>query len=264
MIVMPEARSAFSVTGSVWRALLLRESISRLFYRRAAWAWVLLEPLAHVAFLSFVFTIIRQRTVGGIDTVLWLLAGVLAFFMFRRPAQEGMGAIGANQPLFAYRQVKPVDTVVVRCVLEAVLLLAVALLAFLGAALWGITVWPSDPLTLFLAVLGLWLLGLGWALVMSVPAELVTELGKVVDIVMTPLYLLSGVMFPLTLIPYPYREWVMYNPVAHGVEAARVGFSAGYHAAPELNLAYLYGSALVLVFLGLLFQVRFARRVIEQ
>jgi capsular polysaccharide transport system permease protein len=257
-------RNAFAVTWSVWKALLLREAVSRLFYRRAAWAWVLAEPLVHIAFLSVISIVIRQRTVSGIDVVLWLMAGVFSFFMFRRPAVEGTDAIGDNSSLFAYRQVKPIDTVIVRCILEAVLLLSVALFAFFGAALFGVVFRFDAPLLVFGGVFGLWLLGLGWALVMSVPAEMVTELGKVVDAMIRPLYLMSGVIFPLAIVPYPFRDWLLYNPIVHGLEAVRLGFSSYYHAIPELSLSYLYAWALVLIFFGLVVQVRFARRVIEQ
>jgi capsular polysaccharide transport system permease protein len=48
-------RSNWQVTVAVWRALLLREAVSRLFGRRAALFWLLLEPVAHMAFFVFVF-----------------------------------------------------------------------------------------------------------------------------------------------------------------------------------------------------------------
>ncbi|HSW20795.1 MAG TPA: hypothetical protein VLJ86_26470, partial [Ramlibacter sp.] len=65
------ARSSLQITLQVWRALLLREALARLFGRRAALAWLLLEPLAHIGFMVFVYTVLRVRHVGGINTVLW-------------------------------------------------------------------------------------------------------------------------------------------------------------------------------------------------
>jgi capsular polysaccharide transport system permease protein len=56
----------------------------------------------------------------------------------------------------------------------------------------------------------------------------------------------------------------LFNPIAHGLEAARLGFAAHYHAVPELSLGYLYGFALVSVFFGLALHRRFALRLITQ
>src|SRR3990167_3285203 len=109
------------ITLSVWEALFLRETVSRLSAGRAAWLWLLMEPVFHIVFLMFIFAIIRMEVVGGVDTAVWLMVGLLAFFMFKRTALQAQNAIDANQALFAYRQVKPVDTVLVRAALEGFL-----------------------------------------------------------------------------------------------------------------------------------------------
>ncbi|TFZ00040.1 ABC transporter [Ramlibacter rhizophilus] len=235
-----------------------------MFGKRAALVWLVLEPAAHIAFMVFVMSVLRLRHIGGIDTALWLMTGMLAFFLFRRVASQGAAAIDANMALFTYRQVKPVDTVIVRCVLEA-LLMAIIAAAMLGiAALLGVPMQLASPLIVIGAVAGLWLLGLGYALCVSVANQLAPEVGNIIGLLLVPLYLLSGVIFPIAAIPYPWREWILYNPVAHGVEAVRVGLSDYYHAARETDLAYLYGFALVLIFLGLALQVRHRRRLVAQ
>jgi capsular polysaccharide transport system permease protein len=261
---MEVGRSPLSITLSVWHALLLREALSRLFSRRAAWAWMLLEPALHMAFLVFVFTVIRVKHVGGIETSIWLIVGLQSFFLFRRTATQAGNAVEANRSLFAYRQVKPVDAILVRSVLEGLLLIAVSLVVFCGLALLGVQVLPSDPLAVMQALLGLWLLAIGFGMVVAVGKDLFDEFSSMLTLVMLPLYLISGVIMPIASVPYPYREWLMYNPVAHGLEAARLGFAPYYHAAPELSVAYLYAWALVLLFMGLVLQVRFAQRLVSR
>lgn len=257
-------RSPLSITLAVWHALLLRESLSRLFSRRAAWLWLLLEPITHMAFMAFIFTAIRVRQVGGIEAGLWIIVGFLGFFFFRRTGNQGANGISANRSLFVYRQVKPIDAVIVRALLEGLLMLVVSLMVLASAALFGLHVLPSDPLAVMEAVFGLWLLGLGFGLVVSVVKELVPELDNLLDMSMMPMMMISGVILSLSAVPYPYREWLMYNPVAHGIEAARLGFAPYYHAAPELSLSYLYGCALVLLFFGLALHARFAQRLMTQ
>lgn len=257
-------RSPLGVTVSVWKALFLREAVYRLFNRRAAWVWLLVEPIFHIVFLTFLFAVIRVRTIGGINTALWLMVGMLAFFMFRRTGVQAMNAIGSNMALFVYRQVRPVDTVLSRAGVEGFLMVVVATVLFAGAGLSGLVIVPDDPLAVLEAFFGLWLLGLGFGMVTSVARELVPEVGNVISLSMTPLYFVSGVMFPLGAVPPAYREWLMLNPVAHGLEAARLGFAPFYHAVPELSVGYLYGAAGVLVLLGLMLQVRFATRLLTK
>jgi capsular polysaccharide transport system permease protein len=105
---------------------------------------------------------------------------------------------------------------------------------------------------------------MGFGLMTSVAVELVPELGQVIKLVMRPMYVVSGVIFPISAVPQPYRDWFMLNPVAHGLEAVRLGFAPHYHAVPELSIAYIYGFALVSIFLGLALHRRFALRLVTQ
>lgn len=257
-------RSPISVTYSTWKALLLRETVNRIAAGRAAWAWILLEPLTNVLFMLFMFTAVRVRTIGGIDAVIWLMIGMVSFFLFRRTGTQCMNAIGANRALFTYRQVKPVDTVLVRAATEGFLMILVTVILFAGLALFGHNVMPADPLGLMAAMFGLWMAGLGFGLVTSVVIELIPEMAKVLGIVMMPLYFMSGVMMQVGAVPEPYRGWLLFNPVAHGLEASRLAFTPYYHAIPELSVAYLYFCALAMVFFGLALHARFADRLVMQ
>lgn len=258
------SRSSAAVTYSTWRALFLREAVNRLSSGRAAWLWVLFEPLSHVALMVAMFSVIRMQSIGGVDVVVWLMIGMLAFFMFRRPANQAMNAINANRALFSYRQVKPVDTVLVRAGVEGFLMVIVSIILLLGAALFGHDVAPADPLKALEAMGGLWLLGVGYGLIASVAVELIPEMSRVFGFLMTPMYLLSGVMIPVASVPEPYLGWLLLNPIVHGLEAARLAFAPYYHAVPGLDLAYLHIFALALVFLGLALHVRFANRLVMQ
>ena len=255
-------RSSASITFSVWKALFLREALGRFFSRRGAWFWLLLEPVFHVAYLMVIFSMMRVSNVGGIDTAIWIMVGLLAFFMFRTTATQVSNAISANQALFTYRQVKPADTVLVRGMLEGMLMILVTGILLVGAAFFGHVVIPTEPLTVLAAFFGLWLVGMGFGLIVSIANGLVPELGKTINLFMLPLMVISGVMLPITVVPQPYRDWLLLNPVAHGLEAARLGFVPNYHAISELSMAYLYGFALVSIFLGLALHRRFALKLI--
>ncbi|MBX3671196.1 MAG: ABC transporter permease [Rhodocyclaceae bacterium] len=257
-------RSPLSITLSVWRAIFLREALDRLFRERAAWFWLLLEPVLYIMFIAFIWLALRAHTIGGIDIAVWVMVGMLAYFLFRRTAIQVMYAAECNRAYFAYRQVKPFDTAIVRGALEAFLMGIVAFIVLNAALLLGHDAIPQDPLGVISAAFGLWLLGLGYGLVASVIMVLVPELEHILNLFMLPMYLISGVIYPVASVPPPYRDLLMINPVAHALEAVRQGYVPHYHAVDGVSLFYLYAWAAVAVLFGMLLYRRFALRLVMQ
>ena len=257
-------RLALLVVLHTWKALFLREVVARISTERAGWLWILFEPLTLVGFMLVLYGTIHVKTIGGIDTFIWLLAGVLPFFTFRRTATQSMNAINANRALFAYRQVKPVDTVLVRSGAELFLMVIVSIISFVIVGLLGHDVFPVDPLNVLTGFFGLWLLALGFGLISSIIIELIPGLERIFVFVMRPMYLISGVALPMTSIPPEVRHWLLLNPIVHAIEGVRLAFAPFYHAIPELDLLYVYESALVLIFLGLALQLHFSDRMMME
>lgn len=245
-------RNSLRITLSVWKALLLREALTRLFSSRSAWFWIIAEPVLHMAILGFIYYGIRQHKIGGIDTLIWLVLGLQGYFLFRRTVNQMAGAIDSNRSLFAYRQVTPTDAVLMRGVLEGLMMIVVLAVVLAGLAMMGHDIVPADPLAVLEAFVGLWLLGVGVGLVISVGAELAPEVRNIMNVIMMPLYFISGVLFPISGIPEPYREWLLYNPIVHALDSARIGFSPYYHSAPNISIEYVFSTALVGLFIGLL------------
>lgn len=256
-------RSSWAVTWSVWRALFMREAMHRLYHRRAAWAWLLIEPLGQLVILIFMFTVLSVRTVGGVDTAVWITLGTLGFYLFRRSMQMGIDAIRVNKPLFVYRQVKPVDVVLVRAASESILMLVISIVIMLGAAVFGVDFWPDNWLGVFVAVSGLAFLGLAAGLLLSVPNTLISEIGDLIGLSLLPLSLMSGVMFPIARVPQPYRDWLVFNPIAHSLDALRHSFGSNYATFPECSSFYPHAVALVYFLLGLVIHRVYERRVIQ-
>ena len=79
---------------------------------------------------------------------------------------------------------------------------------------------------------------------------------------MLPLYLISGVIWPLASIPLPYRDILMINPIAHALELVRTGFFPYYHTVPGLSMPYLFAWGVVSIMLGLMLYRRFAIQLV--
>lgn len=258
---MHQERSSLAITLAVWHAIFLRESLGRFFARRGAWFWLLAEPIFHMSYMVILYSVISVHSIGGIKSAVWALMGLLAFFCFKRTAVQVSQAIAGNLALFAFRQVKPIDMMIVRALLEGLVIVVVYLVLSLGFYFLGLDLLPDDGLLVIAAFFGLWLLGFAFGVVLAVMGELMPESAKMVSMLLLPLYWLSCVMFPLASVPEPYRHLLLFNPVVHGIELCRVGMASYYHQVPALSLSYLYGCSLVLLYAGLLFYRRFSSRL---
>ena len=258
------SRSSTEIACSVWNALLLRESLTRVSGSRAAWLWLLLEPVAHLGIVLVIFSSIRSRMINGVDVALFLAVGILGYNLFRNSATRSMTAISANRALFSYRQVKPVDVVMVRAFLEGVIQLFVGAVLLAAMSLIGFDVLPREPLAVFSVFALLWLFGFGMGLVLSVGSTLIPEVGRVANLAFVPLYFMSGVLYAPSMLPPQLREWLLINPLVGGLDLLRGAFFSNYNVAADVDLKYLAGFAFVSTFLGLALQVRFAERLVME
>lgn len=249
---------------SVWKALFLRESMVRMFGTRMAWVWLVTEPVANVLWLIAIFAVIRVRHIGGIETSLWIASGMLVFMTFRRTLLQVQNAVDANQSLFSYRQVRPSDVALVRAGVDGVFMLLISSTVFLCGAVMGWMSWPSSAWSVFEAFFLAWLLAIGLGMTFGVLVKLVPEMARIINFLMMPLMMISGVIFPLSAVQEPYLGWLLFNPIAHAVEASRLGFSPLYHAVAGHDLGYAFACALVLLFSGLALFRRFNQRLVMQ
>ncbi|RQH10070.1 ABC transporter permease [Paraburkholderia dinghuensis] len=265
-------RTPFSITFSVWNAMFLREALDRLFEARAAWLWLLVEPIIYISIHAFGLETFHVHKVGGMAINMWIIAGFIGFLLWRRTWTQVLHGIDCNKAFFAYRQVKPFDVAIVRAVLELFLMVPIAIIIVALAIASGHAatpdllnpVWlPGDPLLVMLSMAGLWLIGLGLGMITSVGLHFVPELDHIFKLLYLPLYYISGALLPLSLyVPAPYQYFFVANPVVNGIELMRQGFLPTYHPLDGVSLAYLYAWALGLMLVGLALYKRFSRKLV--
>lgn len=256
------ARTPWQVTRSVWHAMFMREAISRTMADRMGWFWMVFEPFALVAIMVFIRSFISgDRLILNASFIPWLIIGMMGFFLARDGMLRGMGAIEGNSALFAYRQVQPVDPVLVRNFLEGMLRSFVFLIFIAGGLMLGLDLYPDNAINAMVAWFSLWSLGMGLGLVASVAATMVPEIGKVIRMLSLPLLILSGVIFPLNQLPHWLLEYLMLNPIPHGLEMLRLGFFEDYRVIHGTSMLYFWLVTLSLNALGLVMHLRFVDRL---
>jgi capsular polysaccharide transport system permease protein len=241
---------AFSIQKRVVYALFLRELKTRFGKYRLGYLWVVLEPLAHMLVLFAVLGLLARHAMPDISFPVFLICGLLPFFMFSGIALRSLNAIEANLGLLSYRPVHPVDTLLARALLEF-------LINFTVFGLLMVIMWLSgeqvvlNNIPVFIAVwLLLGLLGLAFGLIFMVIGHEYPVSEKVIPLLIRPLYFGSGVMYSLEVIPPEYRGWIMWNPLLHAFELLRHTVSPNYDVA-NISLLYLAFCTLVTLFIGL-------------
>lgn len=103
-----------------WRLLkhCFREIRTRFGKFRLGYLWAILEPASHLLILLGIFSYIMHRTMPDISFPIFLINGLIPFY-FSNISRRSVGAIEANQGLFNYRPVKPIDTIIARTLLES-------------------------------------------------------------------------------------------------------------------------------------------------
>lgn len=256
-------RGGLGVMRAAIRALLLRELQTRFGQYRLGYVWVLLEPLLTIGILLFLFGTIMQRTLPGIEYEIFLLNGILPFFMFRSGVTQALNATQANKGLFSYRPVKPIDALLARNFLEF-LLKFIAYIFFSLVFLWLSYAISFEHIPELLFYWGLlFVFMVAFSLIFMVIGDFSQEISKFLSVAFLILYLLSGIIYSIHMVPVQYREYLLWNPLIHIIELMRHAVAPNYELVSGINLTYFILWIIGTMFIGLVLYKRFERRMVK-
>ena len=244
-------RTSWEIQVAVVFALFMRELKTRFGGKLIGLFWVLFEPVLNIFILLFIRGVLRTRIVSAtIEDPVYHVVAMLPYFIFRAAWFRSMEAVSGNTGLFAYRQVKPMDAVVARVLLEA-MIYSFVFMVVLGALSWfGMKSLPDDPLMFIFCWFVNMLLGLGLGMCSMVLTHGKPNARAIVRLMSMPLYLLSGILIPLKSFPPDVLWWLMLNPTANLVEMERAAWYHSYTPARFTSLFYAVMFALVLLAIG--------------
>ena len=244
-------RSGLKVMGAAFHALLMRELQTRFGGYRLGYLWAPLEVMFQVAIYLVIFGAVMARVMPGIDYMLFLVAGLVPFRMMSTIATRALGAVEANKGLLMYRAVRHIDVIIARSFLELVIYF------FTFMLLLGILVFAGIPVSFanFNIVLFCWismfLFSFGLALIMMVIGYYGGEISKIIGLIVTILYFVSGIMYSIHIVPEPYFSYLLYIPFVHNIELMRHALSPTYPAY-HIDISYFLKWTVGVNFLGLL------------
>lgn len=244
-------RSSWDVQREVLFALTLREATNRVGGQWIGAVWTLLEPLTHMTFMLVLYGVVFTREAPAGEYLVFLTAGLVPFLLFQNLANRLMDGIESNKGIFVYRQIKPVDVQMARAVVELMMTMAVYAVTLTALAFFDLHVVPADPLGLVLSNALIASIGFAWGLAIAVLTHEKPRARTVVRMSMLPMYLISGVVFPIQTIPQEYLDWLMINPILHLLELSRHAFIPQYQITPGVSISYPIICAMGLLAFGL-------------
>lgn len=243
-------RSGLTVQLATVKALFFREIRTRFGKYRLGYLWAILEPAAHLFILLAIFRFIVSRTMTDISFPVFLLNGIIPYLLFSSIVKRSLKAIEANQGLFNYRPVKPVDTVIARVLLETTIYAFVYVFLMLVMFFCDELTSIHNILLLFAIWCALVLLSSGTGMLFMVTGKLYPETEKYLPIMLKPLYFISCIMYPLHAITVDYSKYLLWNPIVHIVELSRKAVVYGY-VSEGADIIYLEFVSLAVFFIGL-------------
>jgi capsular polysaccharide transport system permease protein len=239
-------------------ALLVREMSTRFGSKPGGYVWALLDPVAHVAFLSLIFMAIAHAPPLGTSFPLFFATGYIGFQFYQASVGYLNTAVNSNRSLLNYPNVAPIDTISARYLLQLVTTIVVGM-CILWPLVASLKVQTSvNFLHLIEAALIGSVLALGVGLANNVLFLKYPLYEKVFGIVTRPLFLVSGIFFLPDSLPPSARDAVLFNPLAHVVMKFRMGFYPQYRAI-GYDAGYIWTFALLMLFTGILLFTLFRR-----
>jgi capsular polysaccharide transport system permease protein len=217
-------RNSIAIFNAVIFALFLREMQTRFGSQKFGYFWMIIDAITKVIFMSAVKYYLMGKDADGYDYVVFLGVSILTFEYFRNIVTKSMGAFGANAGLFIYKQVLPIDTVIARYLVETIVYIsAFIFLAILGYYL-DFEISAHETLGVLLTILWFSTFAFGFGLLVAVASHFYAFAKKVVNFIMLPLFILSGVFYTVDFLPEVIREYILYNPIIHFMELLHANY----------------------------------------
>lgn len=243
-------------------ALILREMSSTYGRSALGYLWAILEPVAGIFLLTFIFSLAFRSPSLGTNYPLFFASGILPFMAYMDISNKMSVALRYSKQLLFYPGVTYVDALIARLILNMLTNIMIAVVLFpLILILYDINViidFQSLALGYFLA----FALGAGVGTLNCFLLSVFPIWERAWAVLNRPLLIISGVIFLYDSVPMPYRDWLWWNPLVHPIGLVRKGIYSTYDAEYASPIFVLAVTGITLA-LGLLLLRRYHRDIIN-
>jgi capsular polysaccharide transport system permease protein len=254
-------RTSLTIFTSVIRALFLREIQTRFGSQSMGYFWAIFDAMFMVLIFAGLRSAISKHDMNGVDFPVFLASGFLAFYLWKNIISKSLGAFSSNKALFNYVQVKPIDTLITRFIIE-VLVSSIATVVFLAIGLYfGYDISVYNFNMVMLAVTWFALFGFAIGLFGAVVGTFYQNFVKILNIIISPMMFISAIMYTVDSLPPVLQQIILYNPVVHFMEMIH-GYYFSELTTRFIDYQYMFYWTFIPLFFGLYFYKKAEKKII--
>lgn len=234
----------------VIKALLIRELYTRFGRDNIGFLWMMVEPALFPALVAVMWSFLKGPEEHGISVIAYVITGYVPLTLFRQAVSRCAGLFTANGSLMYHRQIKLLDFILVRFLIEMI----GAMMAFIFIALVlmyiGLFPVPANPGILIAGWALYSLFTLSLCLVLAPLSEVSEVLEKFLPVTTYIVIPFSGTFNQVSWLPPEQRGYVAWSPFVNAMEMIRYGVF-GNNVEPYYDVWVPLGASLVCMVLGL-------------
>jgi len=256
------ARRPLQIFLAVQKALFLRELGMRFSVSKSGLFWTFFEPFIQIVIFVFIKLVLFGRSSDIFDFAVFLALNFIGFNLFKNIVIKSMGSFNANKGLFIYKQVKPVDTIIARIMVE-VFITGIIIIIFVFVGFYFN--YDMHIKNLPMVTLGfLWLIIFSFSLglFIAVANTFYISISKIINIAMTFLMFGSGIFYTIAMLPSKVQTLLLYNPLTHFMELLHGSYFKQL-STEYVNYNYMMLWTIILLYTGLWFYRRLEERIIS-
>lgn len=244
-------------------ALMLREMGSTYGDSPGGYVWAVVQPIGMIVILSIGFSLLVKSPSLGTSFILFYATGYLPYDLYNQMMKKITDALTYSRAMLAYPRVTWLDAIIARFLLNSLTLSTVFCMVITGIlmVIETRTVLAIQPILIGLGLSAL--LGLGVGMMNCLLGGLFPVWKIIWKILTRPMFIASGVLFIYEDMPPLVQDILWWNPLLHITGIVRTGFYPNYYAS-YVSLAYVFGVALLLITLGLLFVQTYHKKVLNR
>lgn len=247
---LQKLREGWSVQVRVIYALMIRELSTRFGRQNIGFLWVMVEPLLFAGVVAIIWRLTKGPEEHGVSVIAFVVSGYIPITLFRHGVQRSVAAFTANGALLYHRQIKILDFVLVRFVIEV--LGGLMAWAFIGSILIYFDLFPI-PSNIGLLIAGWSIYALfcfSLCLVIAPLSEMSEIMEKFIPVSTYVMIPFSGLFYMVSWMTPQMRDFLLLSPFVNGMEMMREGIW-GDKLTAYYNIWNPLGCSLVLMAVGL-------------
>lgn len=216
-------RQGWSIQLRVIHALMIRELSTRYGRQNIGFLWVMVEPLLFAGVVALIWRLTKGPEEHGVSVIAFVVSGYIPITLFRHGVQRSVAAFTANGALLYHRQIKILDFILVRFVVE--ILGGLMAWAFIGSILILLGLFPV-PADIGLFIAGWMIYSLfcfSICLVLAPVSEMSEVMEKFVPVATYVMIPFSGLFYMVSWMTPNVREFLLLSPFVNGMEMMRKG-----------------------------------------